>query len=222
MIKNRFKSFNILGQKRGEIVVRHLLIIFVGILILVLALFAFVGKKEQNSDPVNAETTTPVVMGTDGAGNVVADGDVVNGQKVVVEDGKAMYIQEYDPLSATQKAVQAFTKSYRGSRIDDTYFDALRKNCDDETLRTVVAISVAETGMGRDVKNKSNFYGWFKGGNRNYDPSVEEMTKEICNGIKSNYIGIGKNDSMIKKYVGYASTAWKNNYNWAYNQMEVK
>jgi len=215
-----WKSINLLdGQKRGEIIFRRAFVLVVGGLILYLLLLAFVGKKEENSEVAQA---VDVVTGVDGLGVVRRDGEVVDGQKVVVENGKAMYIQEYNPVSDQVKAIKKFTQSYRGSRIDDKYFDLLDENCTDEGLRTVVAISVAETGMGRDVNRQSNFFGWFKGGNRNYDPSRKVMAREICKGVQKSYLNIGSDSAKARKYVGHSTTTWLRNYRWAYAQMEVK
>ena len=125
-------------------------------------------------------------------------------------------------LFKDEEKAKEFTKTYRGSRIDDKYFNLLDEYCSDEALRTVVAISVAETGMGRDVSRQSNFYGWFKGGNRNYDPDMETMAREICTGVEKNYLNIGNDMAKAKKYVGYVSNDWLRNYRWAYAQMEVK
>ncbi len=127
-----------------------------------------------------------------------------------------------DPPDPRIEAIRAFTKRYRGSRIDGQYFELLEKNCSVEGLRTVVAISVAESGMGRDTPFRhSNFWGWFAGGNRNYDPDKETMSRVICTGIERNYIGIGHDFNKASRYVGHNPTNWLSNFNWAYYQMEV-
>jgi hypothetical protein len=48
------------------------------------------------------------------------------------------------------------------------------------------------------------------------------MAKEICTGIEKSYLGIGTDMSKARRYVGYVSNTWLNNYRWAYAQMEVK
>jgi hypothetical protein len=147
----------------------------------------------------------------------------VDGDRVTeVEEGVYEIVPAEVFMESSTQAVKRFTQSYGGSRIDDKYFTLLDKYCSDEALRTVVALSVAETGMGRDVKRQSNFYGWFKGGNRNYDPDQETMAKEICNGVEENYLNIGNDSAKQRKYVGYVSNTWLYNYRWAYAQMEVK
>lgn len=147
----------------------------------------------------------------------------INGDRVTeVEDGVYEIVPAENFMESSVIAIKAFTQSYRGSRIDDKYFALLDEYCSDEVLRTVVAISVAETGMGRDASRQSNFYGWFKGGNKNYDPDQETMAKEICEGIEKNYLNIGNDMAKAKKYVGYVSNDWLRNFRWAYAQMEVK
>lgn len=124
------------------------------------------------------------------------------------------------------EAIYKFTQEYRGSRIDTKYYTLLKNACgeDPEILRSVIAISVSESGMGRDLSNRqSNFWGWFKGGNRDYDPSREQMAVDICNGIRKNYGEIKDSWTKIVKYTGNSSPkTWYANYMWAYNQMEVK
>lgn len=206
------KGWNLLdGNRRAEVVFRRVFLLLVVVTMLYLFLLAFVGKKEQNSEVVKAVEESVVKQ------------EWVDGDRVTTrEDGIVEVVPAEVFMEDSTTAVKRFTKSYRGSRIDDKYFALLDKYCSDEALRVVVAISVAETGMGRDVKRQSNFYGWFKGGNRNYDPSQEVMAKEICRGVQKSYIGIGSNNAKAKKYVGYVSNDWLYNYRWAYAQMEVK
>ena len=217
----RFRSVkvNLLdGQRRGEVIFRRVFVLLVGFALVYLFLLATVGqKREQNIEEVEAVET-----GVDGVGNVVEDGEIINGQEVVVEDGKASYIVEYDPVTEQVKVVESFVFDIYKGRYSREYFDLLVENCSDEGLRTVIAISVAESSMGKNSKRESNWYGWFKGGNRNYDPDIETMSKEICKGIEKSYLGIGNDMNKVKAYVGSVSGNWLNNYRWAYKQMEVK
>lgn len=218
----RFKSLkiNLLdGQRKGEIIFRRVFLILI-----VYLLVLFIGKALTNKPE-----ETPREAGAI---------EIVNGQKVQIdENGKTWYIQEYTPKPEVKKAevvvdkkefneyekIYKFTQTYRGSRISAKYFGYLKQECKTpEVLRTVVAISVAETGMGRDVKRHSNYFGWFAGGNRNYDPDQETMAKEICSGVEKNYLNIGNDMAKVKKYVGYVSNDWLRNFKWAYAQMEVK
>jgi hypothetical protein len=210
------------GQKRGEIVFRRIFFILVMFAIVAL-LGMLLSKKEPYEEYIKeVEEVDAREEGVDGAGNIVKEGDIVNGQEVVVEDGKASYIVEYDPMSEQAKAVKSFVFDVYKGRYSEEYFELLRENCSDEGLKTVIALSVAESSMGKNTSKKSNWYGWFKGGNRNYDPSIEKMAKEICTGIEKSYLGIGTDMSKARRYVGYVSNTWLNNYRWAYAQMEVK
>lgn len=204
------------GQKRGESIARRLFLLLVIALFIYFLLLTFIGKKEEIQVQVPKEEAYAKEVVPDVVENI--NGDVVT-TKV---NGEVSIVPAEVFMESSSIAVKRFTQSYRGSRIDDKYFALLDKYCSDEVLKTVVAISVAETGMGRDVKRQSNFFGWFKGGNRNYDPDQETMAKDICNGVEKNYIGIGSDKAKAKKYVGYISNAWLENYRWAYAQMESR
>lgn len=221
---NKFKTFlksiNLLdGQRRGEVMFRRFFFLVAMGMLIYLLLLTFVGRKDEAT--ISVDATPEKVQAKE---IVVEDKEEwVDGDKVTTKaDGTVEVVPAEVFMESSTQAVKRFTQSYKGSRIDDKYFSLLDKYCSDEALRVVVAISVAETGMGRDVKRQSNFYGWFKGGNRNYDPSQEVMAKEICRGVQKSYIGIGSNNAKAKKYVGYVSNDWLYNYRWAYAQMEVK
>jgi len=221
---NKFKTFlksiNLLdGQRRGEVMFRRFFFLVAMGMLIYLLLLTFVGRKDEAT--ISVDATPEKVQAKE---IVVEDKEEwVDGDKVTTKaDGTVEVVPAEVFMESSTQAVKRFTQSYKGSRIDDKYFALLDKYCSDEALRVVVAISVAETGMGRDVKRQSNFYGWFKGGNRNYDPSQEVMAKEICRGVQKSYIGIGSNNAKAKKYVGYVSNDWLYNYRWAYAQMEVK
>lgn len=227
--KIKLPKVNLLdGQKRGEITFRRVFVLIVGALLIYLFLLVVVGKKEDRIVPAEAVETIKL-----------NNGDTVNGQKVSIdENGEVWFIQEYQEVekeaekteevstahSAQYDAVESFTESYRGSRIDGVYLDLLASECSDEALRIVVAISVSESGMGRDLPNRqSNFWGFFKNNNRNYDPSREQMAKDICNGVEDHYMDLDTNMEAVIRYTGNdRPTTWYNNFMWAMNQMEVK
>lgn len=221
---NKFKTFlksiNLLdGQRRGEVMFRRFFFLVAMGMLIYLLLLTFVGRKDEVK--VSVDPTPEKVL----AQEVVVEEkeEWVNGDRVTTKaDGTVEVVPAENFMESSTQAVKRFIESYSGSRIDDKYFSLLDKYCSDEALRTVVAISVAETGMGRDVKRQSNFYGWFKGGNGNYDPDQETMAKEICNGVEKNYLNIGNDMAKAKKYVGYVSNDWLRNFRWAYAQMEVK
>ena len=202
----KFKSLkvNLLdGQRRGEVVFRRVFVLLVGALIIYLLLLAFVGKKDQNVPEVNAEEEKTQEW----------EGD----QKIEYDDnGKKWYIhEEYDNYTppveeevpevagkgVIDDSVRQYIKSY-GGKIDDDYLALLRKYCDEETLKVVVAISVAESSMGKNTSKQSNYFGWFKGNNRSYDPIREEMAQEICRGIGTYYRNIGFDRNLTMRYTG--------------------
>jgi len=97
--------------------------------------------------------------------------------------------------------VKEYIDSY-GGRINDEYLATLRNYCDEETLKLVIAISVAETNMGKSTIRHSNFYGYFYGGNRNYDPNYAEMSEVICRGISKYYSDVASNRAKAVRYTG--------------------
>jgi len=221
---NKFKTFlksiNLLdGQRRGEVMFRRFFFLVAMGMLIYLLLLTFVGRKDEAT--ISVDATPEKVLAKE---VVIEDKEEwVDGDKVTTKaDGTVEVVPAEVFMESSTQAVKRFTQSYKGSRIDDKYFSLLDKYCSDEALRTVIAISVAETGMGRDVSRQSNFYGWFKGGNRNYDPDQETMAKEICDGVEENYLNIGNDSAKQRKYVGYVSNNWLYNYRWAYAQMEVK
>lgn len=210
------------GADKKVAMYRAIILLLVFIILVVLGL-AY-GEDIKSGKAFGRETVQETVETPEVDQEVVAPKEEwINGDRVTeVEDGVYEIVPAENFMESSVTAIKAFTQSYRGSRIDDKYFALLDEYCSDEALRTVVAISVAESGMGRDVKRQSNFYGWFKGGNRSYDPDQETMAKEICNGVEKNYLNIGNDMGKAKKYVGYVSNDWLYNYRWAYAQMEVK
>jgi hypothetical protein len=116
--------------------------------------------------------------------------------------------------------IKEYVNSYPNSQITDTYLDILHDECDDKTLQTVIAISVAECGMGKACSTKNNFWGWHKNGDTSYDPDRETMAKEICEGIGTYYSDIGGDSDLIELYTGGdRSSTWSKNFQIAYNQM---
>jgi len=76
---------------------------------------------------------------------------------------------------------------YPGSRVTEEYYKAMEQALDEKTLANVLAMSIAETGAGRDASNfqgdgglkNSNFWGYFKGGDRTYDPDTGVMIEDL-------------------------------------------
>lgn len=188
-------------------------------MLLYLLLLTLVGRKDQKEVTIKQEPEKVIAKEVEVEEKV----EWVAGDRVTTkEDGSVEVVPAENFMDSPVQAIKKFTETYSGSRIDKEYFAYLDEHCSDEALRTVVAISVAETSMGRNTKNKANFFGWFKGGNRYYDTDKETMAKEICTGITKYYIGIGEDMAKATRYVGHNPSTWLRNYRWAYSQMEVK
>jgi len=182
----KIKRIDILdGKKRAERVSRRLLILLMAISILVLSLFLI--HKEESICQTEAEEIEETVF-IQAETNDVADTEI------------------------EQDKVKEYINSY-GGRINDEYLASLRKYCDEDTLKLVIAISVAETGMGKNTDNHSNFYGYFYGGDRSYDPSYDEMSMVICRGISKYYSNVATNRARAAKYVGGDVDMWMKNVN---------
>jgi hypothetical protein len=141
-------------------------------------------------------------------------------EELQVDEVEVVEVEEISLVNYDYDHVERFLRSY-GSRIDSEYLELLAVECKDVfTLETVVAISIAESGAGKALPNReSNFWGWFKGGDRNYDPSREVMAKEICKGISTWYPEI-RNGVGVDVYTGGdRSGAWYGNVQWALNEM---
>jgi len=190
----KFKSLkiNLLdGQRRGEIVFRR-----VFLLVIVYVLVVLVGKLITNK-PREAYEVEEVDAGytyTQEEYPELYEVPEVEVVEVVETGGKGLVIEKED-------SVKKYIKSY-GGKIDDDYLALLRKCCDEETLKVVVAISVAESSMGKNTSKQSNYFGWFKGNNRSYDPIREEMAQEICRGIGTYYRNIGFDRNLTMRYTG--------------------
>ena len=229
ILRDKFGKFRSLkvnlldGQRRGEVVFRRVFVLLVGALIIYLLLLAFVGKKDQNVPEVNAEEEKIQEW----------EGD----QKIEYDDnGKKWYIHEeynnYTPpvevieevpevagKGVVDDSIRKYIKSY-GGKIDDDYLSLLREHCDEDTLRVVIAISVAESSMGKNTSRQSNYWGWFRGGDRQYDPSREEMAQVICTGIAKSYMNIGYNRQVTEIYTGGDRVdTWTRNFKIAFESM---
>jgi len=187
----KFKSLkiNLLdGQRRGEIVFRR-----VFLLVIVYVLIVLVGKLITNKSQ-EAYKVEEVDAGYTYTQEEYPELYEIPEVEVVETGGKGLVIEEKD-------SVREYIKSY-GGKIDDDYLALLRKYCDEETLKVVVAISVAESSMGKNTNKQSNYFGWFKENNRSYDPIREEMAQEICRGIGTYYRNIGFDRNLTMRYTG--------------------
>lgn len=118
-----------------------------------------------------------------------------------------------------------FVNNYPGSRLKGDYINTLIQNCDYHTLKVVVAIATHETGQGKATTKNANFWGWFAGGNRQYDPDRNTMARVICAGISSYYPNLIVNGNVNRQQaVRYSGNdrpdTWVANVTWAFNQMK--
>ncbi len=197
----KIKEVDILdGKKKTERLLRRILILLLVILVLVLS-FMLLKKGTDNKEQPTCEKEYQKVEETN--------------KEVAVIDTEEAVIQE-----VKRDKVKEYIVSY-GGRINDEYLNTLRKYCDEDTLKLVVAISVAETNMGKATDNHSNFYGYFYKGNRSYDPSYEEMSRVICNGVSKYYPDVATNRSKAVKYTGNDNVdRWIKVVNSALSKME--
>ena len=219
----KFKSLkiNLLdGQRRGEVVFRRVFLLTVLYMIVMLILKLVTTKPEEQMEIEEVEAGERIVW--------------EGGQKIrYTEDGEKRYIyQDYVPKpeeieevvevpgkGIIDDSVRQYIKSY-GGKIDDGYLSLLREHCSEDALKVVVAISVAETSMGKNTDKQSNYWGYFYKGDRQYDPSREEMARVICAGIEGHYMDVADNYNSARKYTGGDRTAvWMNNVKVALAQM---
>lgn len=101
--------------------------------------------------------------------------------------------------------VWRFIQNYPGARIDYDFYEILKTTCnDDHLLKLAVGISVSEGGIGSrglPATKQSNFWNYFKGGNRAYDPSKKVMAQDICTSLKTNYWEVDTSFHQAKYYV---------------------
>lgn len=203
----RIRGIDVLdGRKRTEKILRRLLILLLVVLVLVLSFLLLKSKNVKN------------ICENEKVEEVVETENIETGKKevtVAVADIEEIVVQE-----VKRDRVKEYIVSY-GGRINDEYLNTLRKYCDEDTLKLVVAISVAETNMGKATDNHSNFYGYFYKGNRSYDPSYEEMSRVICNGISKYYSDVATNRSRAIKYTNNDNVdRWIKVVNGALSKME--
>lgn len=116
--------------------------------------------------------------------------------------------------------VKLFVASYPNAKMDNEYLQIIANRCngDVELLESIVAMAVAETALGRETTFNANYWGWFKDGNRNYDPDKEEMATEIVNGVRNYYPNLTHEAIVI--YTGNDNPeTWESIYNWAMSEM---
>lgn len=214
----RFKSIKVDlldGQKRGEVIFRRVVVVAIAIAVIYFILSLVVGVKPEVPECPHKT------------------GDIIDGQEIEVRgDCEVWYIvpdemideelkqpkkfvpeveEVKEEIKEEKDVVSEYIKNY-GGRITPEYLTTLRRYCDEDSLKLVVAVSVAETGMGKRTNKQTNFWGFFWNGNRQYDPSQEEMAQRICNSMSGYYSDIAYNEYKASRYTGGDATkTWMGN-----------
>lgn len=218
---SRIMKFDLIdGQKRSESIARRVMILLMLVLSLYILLDLLVDngvlktntQREQESNytsTMNILPSSPVIAQEQteqvGVGNQTTENipEVLGASQPLMQDKVESYVKRY------------------GGRFTPEYLATLRKYCDEDTLKLVVAISVAETSMGKTRMDKNtNWYGYFYGGDKRYDPDMETMSRVICNGIGKYYSDVNVNVSKARAYTGGDNTnVWMANVNKALERM---
>jgi hypothetical protein len=202
------------GQRRSETIARRLMIL----LLLFLSLYILIdllvdnGVLKTNSQRRQESTLT---LDIPSPSPVIAQEDTEQ-----VEVGNQTTENIPTVLGVSGSLVDNYVKSY-GGRFTPEYLATLRKYCSEDTLELVIAISVAETGMGTARMDlKTNWWGYHYGGNKKYDPDMETMSRVICNGIGRYYSDVATNYDRAYAYTGGDDTnTWIGNVNAALAEM---
>jgi len=220
-VSSKVMKFDLVdGQKRSESIARRLMIL----LLLFLSLYILVdllvdngvlktnSQREQEANhtqSISIPSPSPVIALEQTEGVEVGNETTENIPTV---------LEVLEPLAGG--SIEDYVKSY-GGRFTPEYLANLRKYCSEDTLRLVVAISVAETSMGKARMDlKTNWWGYHYGGNKRYDPDMETMSKVICNGVSKYYYDVATNYDRAFTYTGGDDTnTWMGNVNEALEQM---
>ena len=202
------------GQGRGVSIIRRLIIL----LLLLFSLYVLIdlmihkgllttNEQRQLNQAIQQPLPSPVIALEQTEDTKVGNQTTEDIQKVKTP---------LQPLGKIEEYIIAY-----GGRYDSEYLASLRKYCSEDTLKLVIAISVAETGMGKARMDKNtNWYGYFYGGDRQYDPDMETMSRVICNGISKYYSDVATNYDRAFTYTGGDNTkTWMGNVNEALSEM---
>lgn len=112
-------------------------------------------------------------------------------------------------VSIVDKILTRLEKNGREHRYTKEYLNTIYNACgqDDHCLTSIVAISGHESSFGTagrandGIGKDNNYWGWFAGGDRNYDPNQKEMAKAIAGGFAEG----GAYHNMIDPENGYVN-----------------
>lgn len=202
------------GQGRGVSIIRRLIILLLLLFSVYILLDLMVHKgllttneQRELSQAIQQPLPSPVIALEQTEGSKVDNQTTEDIQKVKTA---------LQPLGKIEEYIIAY-----GGRYDSEYLASLRKYCSEDTLKLVIAISVAETGMGKArMDRNTNWYGYFYKGDRQYDPDVDTMSRVICNGIGKYYSDVNVNVAKANTYTGGDhTTTWMANVNKALEGM---
>lgn len=202
------------GQGRGVSIIRRLIIlllllfsVYVLIDLLIHKGFLTTNEQRQLNQAIQQPLPSPVIALEQTEDTKVGNQTTEDIQKVKTP---------LQPLGKIEEYIIAY-----GGRYDSEYLASLRKYCSEDTLKLVIAISVAETGMGTARMDlKTNWWGYHYGGNKKYDPDMETMSRVICNGISKYYSDVATNYDRAFTYTGGDNTkTWMGNVNEALSEM---
>jgi len=198
------------GHKRGEVIARRVIMLLALILAIYVLLDLLVDRGYlKTNEQGQVHSVSQIVVQTP----VIAL-ELTEESKMDNDTPEVKQVPQIAPQD-----VERYITSY-GGRYSAEYLASLRQYCDEDTLKLVVAISVAETSMGKNTDKKTNWYGYFYKGNRSYDPSVDEMSRVICNGISKYYSDVATNAVKAKRYTGGDHTStWMGNVQSALSAM---
>lgn len=202
------------GQGRGVSIIRRLIIL----LLLLFSLYVLIdllihkgllttNEQRRLDQAIQQPLPSPVIALEQTEGSKVDNQTTEDIQKVKTT---------LQPLGKIEEYIIAY-----GGRYDSEYLASLRKYCSEDTLKLVIAISVAETGMGKArMDRNTNWYGYFYKGDRQYDPDVDTMSRVICHGIGKYYMDVNVNVAKANTYTGGDhTTTWMANVNKALEGM---
>ncbi len=202
------------GQGRGVSIIRRLIILllllfslYVLIDLLIHKGFLTTNEQRQLNQAIQQPLPSPVIALEQTEDTKVDSQTTEDIQKVKTP---------LQPLGKIEEYIIAY-----GGRYDSEYLASLRKYCSEDTLKLVIAISVAETGMGKArMDRNTNWYGYFYKGDRQYDPDVDTMSRVICNGVGKYYMDVNVNVERANTYTGGDhTTTWMANVNKALSNM---
>lgn len=202
------------GQGRGVSIIRRLIILllllfslYVLIDLLIHKGFLTTNEQRQLNQAIQQPLPSPVIALEQTEDTKVDSQTTEDIQKVKTP---------LQPLGKIEEYIIAY-----GGRYDSEYLASLRKYCSEDTLKMVIAISVAETGMGKArMDRNTNWYGYFYKGDRQYDPDVDTMSRVICNGVGKYYMDVNVNVERANTYTGGDhTTTWMANVNKALSNM---